>query len=225
MKEELIRYFENFININRINLINNNLNSRTRYITVVIEDIFQSHNASAILRTCDCFGIQDIHIIENHNHYQTNPEITLGSEQWLSIYKYNQQENNTITAISTLKDKGYRIVATSPHANNSDLEEFNINNGKAAFIFGSEISGISDTIKEHANEFVKIPMFGFTESFNISVAAAIILYNVSLKLRQSIINWKIPDNELIDIKLEWLKKSVKKPELMEKYYFENIHKQ
>ncbi len=225
MKEGLIRYLENFINPNRIQLINNNLKLRTRYITIVIEEIFQSHNASAILRTCDCLGIQDVHIIENKNKYQINPEVTLGSEQWLNIYKYNQQENITNSVIADLKNKGYRIVATSPYASNTSLEEFDLNKGKAAFIFGTELSGISDSIKENADEFLKIPMFGFTGSFNVSVSAAIILHYITLKLRQSSINWKIPDNELNEIRLDWLKNSLKNAEMIEKYYYENILKQ
>ncbi len=224
MKEELIEYLESFISPKRIKLINNNLLNRTRYITIVLEDVYQLHNASAILRTCDCLGIQDAHIIENHNQYQLNSEITLGAEQWLSIYKYSHSGNNTQKAISQLKKKGYRIVATSSHAKNANLESFDLTNGKVAFVFGAELSGITARVEEMADEFVKIPMYGFTESFNISVSAAIILHQISSKLRQSSIDWKISNEELIDIKLDWLKKSIKKPELIEKYFFENIYK-
>ena len=224
MKEELIEYLESFVSPKRVKLFNNNLLNRTRYITIVLEDIYQLHNASAILRTCDCLGIQDAHIIENHNQYQLNSEITLGAEQWLSIYKYNHSGNNTQKTISQLKKKGYRIVATSSHAKNANLESFDLTKGKVAFVFGTELSGITARVEEMADEFVKIPMYGFTESFNISVSAAIILYQISSKLRQSSIDWKISHEELIDIKLDWLKKSIKKPELIEKYFFENIYK-
>lgn len=224
MKKELIQYFESFISPKRLKLINNNLRFRTRYMTIILEDIYQPHNASAILRTCDCLGIQDVHIIENHNQYRANPEISLGSDQWLSIYKYKQVENNPQDAISVLKNKGYRIVATSSHAKNANLESFDITKGKMAFVFGTELSGITLRVEEMADEFIKIPMFGFTESFNISVSAAIIFHHTSSKLRHSSIDWQIPEDELADIKLDWLKKSIKNPEQIEKYFFEKIYK-
>jgi tRNA (guanosine-2'-O-)-methyltransferase len=224
MKEELIKYLESFITPRRLKLFNSNLLNRTRYITVLLEDVYQLHNASAILRTCDCLGIQDAHIIENHNQYQLNSEISLGAEQWLSIYKYNHPGNNTQKAISNLKKKGYRIVATSSHAKNTNLESFDLTKGKIAFVFGTELSGITVNVEEMADEFIKIPMVGFSESFNISVSAGIILQQVSSKLRQSSIDWQISDEELIDIKLDWLKKTIKKPEQIEKYFIENIFK-
>jgi tRNA (guanosine-2'-O-)-methyltransferase len=189
-----------------------------------LEDVYQLHNASAVLRTCDCLGIQDAHIIENHNNYHLNSEISLGAEQWLNIYKYNHSGNNTQKAISLLKKKGYRIVATSSHAKNTNIDAFDLSKGKVAFVFGTELSGITARVEEMADEFIKIPMHGFTESFNISVSAAIILYHISSKLRQSAINWRISEEELIDIKLDWLKASIKKPELIEKYFIENIYK-
>jgi tRNA (guanosine-2'-O-)-methyltransferase len=224
MQKQLIEYLETFISPKRLKLFNSNLLSRTRYITVVLEDVYQLHNASAVLRTCDCLGIQDAHIIENHNSFKLNSEISLGSEQWLSIYKYNHSNNNTQKTISSLKKKGYRIVATSSHAKNTNLDAFDLSKGKVAFVFGTELSGITARVEEMADEFIKIPMFGFAESFNISVSAAIILQHVSSKLRQSSIEWRIPEEDLLDIKLEWLKGSIKKPELIEKYFVENIYK-
>jgi tRNA (guanosine-2'-O-)-methyltransferase len=71
-----------------------------------------------------------------------------------------------------------------------------------------------------ADEFIKIPMYGFTESFNISVSAGILLYHFSRKLRSSEIDWRIPENELLEIKIDWLKKSIKRPDLIEKYFLD-----
>lgn len=222
MKEDLIKYFESFISPNRIKLINDILPKRTRYVTIVLEDINQPHNASAILRTCEGLGIQDIHIIENQNKFKPSHEIALGTEQWLNIYKYNQKENNTLHAIHYLKENGYRIIATSSNITGKTLDKFNLFHGRAAFVFGSELNGISNEIKGAADEFLKIPMFGFAESYNISVSAAIVLHHVSWKLRRSKINWKISDDELNDIRLNWLKSSIKKPELIEKHFLQNI---
>ena len=140
--------------------------SRTRYLTVVLEDIFQSQNASAVLRTCDCFGIQDVHIIENRNPYEINPDVELGSAKWLNMNRYNKSGHNTLEAFTELRKKGYKIIATSPHKNDLMIQDLPIEH-KIALVFGSEREGLSDIALQNADAFVKIPMYGFTESFNI----------------------------------------------------------
>jgi len=214
MKKELINHLSKIITPERFSLINKNIKNRTRYMTVILEDIYQPHNASAVLRSCDCFGVQDIHIIENKNEYNVNPDVTRGSTKWLDLHKYNTSENNTLSTINELKNKGYRIIATSPHSKDIDLENFDVTKGKFALMFGSEGPGLSKIALENADEFMKIPMYGFTESFNISVSAAIILHHLSLKLRELGINYKLNKDEKDDIILEWLKRSIKKSEMI-----------
>ena len=218
MTEELISYLSKVITPERFSLFNKIIKDRTRYMTVVLEDIFQPHNASAVLRSCDCFGVQDIHIIENENEYKVNPDVALGSSKWLNLYKYNETENNTLSTINALKKKGYRIIATTPHNDDVNLEDFDISKGKFALMFGSEQPGLSNIAMENADEFLKIPMFGFTESFNISVSAAIVLHHLSLKLRQSDIKFKLSEDEQNTIILEWLKQSIKKSDLIIKKF-------
>lgn len=215
----LIEYLKNIVTEHKWQLFNQVIQSRTRYLTIVLEDIFQPHNASAVLRTCDCFGVQDVHIIENRNEYTVNPDVALGASKWLDLYKYNQEANNTLSTIKTLKEKGYRIVATTPHTNDVNLEEFDLEKGKAALFFGSELPGLSDVVMDNADEFLKIPMHGFTESFNISVSAAIILHHLTFRLRQSDINWKLDDKERDAVLLNWLRISIKNSELVEKEYY------
>lgn len=205
-----VRFLEEFVTDNRLELINSNLKNRTQYITIVLENIFQPQNASAVMRSCDCFGIQDLHVIENSNEYQLNPEVVMGSSKWVDLYQYNQKEENTLDAILSLKQKGYRIVATSPHVNDVLLPDFDLQKGKAAFFFGTELTGVSDIVLEHADEFVKIPMYGFTESFNISVSAALVMSYLTTGLRRTNVAWHLNDIELLKIKLDWLKKSVRK---------------
>lgn len=219
MNQELINFLQQFVTDSRNETLIKNINLRTRYLTVVLEDIFQPHNASAVLRTCDCFGVQDIHIIENENPYQVNPDIALGSFQWLTLKKYKNQPDNTLETIQKLKSEGYRIVATTPHTNDVNLEEFDLHKGKAAFFFGSEQPGLSQTVLNHADEFVKIPMFGFTESFNISVSVAIILHHLIWKLRDSQINWQLHESEKQEILLQWLLNSIKKSDLLVKEFY------
>lgn len=221
MQDSLINHLSGFLTPKRNALYNKVLEMRTKHITIVLEDIFQPQNASAVLRTCDCFGIQDVHIIENRNEFQVDTEVALGSSKWISINKYNEAENNSLNAIRQLKQKGYRIVATTPHNNDQELPDFDIAKGKTALVFGSELPGITDTILNEADEFLKIPMFGFTESFNISVSAAIILHHLTHKMRQTEgLQWKLTQEEKDEIKREWIRHTIKKSELIEKRFLE-----
>lgn len=198
----------------RSDLLFDVIEKRTRYMTVVLEDIFQSQNASAVLRTCDCFGIQDVHIIENNHNYKINPDVAIGSDKWLNLNFYDKNLNNTKSTLDKLKNQGYRIVATTPHTDDVDLEEFDTSAGKFALVFGSELTGISNIAKEEADEFLKIPMYGFTESFNISVSAAICMHNLTWRMRQQNIDWALPHDQKQDLLLTWLIKSLKKPNLL-----------
>ncbi len=214
MNKELIEYLEPFVTEARVKLFDEVIYNRTRYITVVLEDIYQSQNASAVLRTSDCFGLQDIHVIENKNKYKVNPDVALGSSKWLNMIKFNTSENNTLKAINTLREKGYRIVATTPHAEDVELDHFDLEKGKVALLFGTELNGLSDAAIKNADEYLKIPMYGFTESFNISVSAAIVLHQLTLKLRSSDISWQLSDSEKEELKLHWLKQTIKKSDLL-----------
>ena len=208
-KEDLIQFLETAMVEDRIKLIDKNVNERTKYVTVVLENIFQPQNASAVMRSCDCFGVQNLHVIENSNKYQLNPDVVMGSSKWVDLKRYNSKEENTLDAINSLKKEGYRIVATTPHTNDILLPDFDLTKGKAAFFFGTELTGLSDIVMENADEFVKIPMYGFTESFNISVSASLVLNHLASALRRSDVDWELTDKEKMDLKLEWYKRSVK----------------
>jgi tRNA (guanosine-2'-O-)-methyltransferase len=221
MEQELINYLSSFLSDNRLSAFKRSLSFRTRYITVVLEDIYQSQNASAVLRTCDCFGIQDVHIIENQNKFNEYINVTRGSTKWIDLHHYNQKDNNSLSAIERLKNDGYKIVATSPHLNTIELENFDLTIGKSAFVFGNEKRGISDIVKQNADYFMKIPMFGFTESLNLSVSVAIILYHLTSKLKLLPIKWKLSEFEQEQIMLNWLKKSLKSGDLLIKNFLES----
>ncbi len=214
MEKELIRFLEQFTTEERKNQLQDIVNKRTRYITIGLENIYQTQNASAVLRSCDCFGIQDIHIIENEYQFDVNPQVVIGASKWLSLFKYNKEPNNTRTTIQKLKTEGYRIIATSPHTNDINLDLFDLEKGKVALIFGNEREGISDIVKEEADEFLKIPMYGFSESLNISVSAGITCQYLSNQLRNSKINWQLTEQESNAIHLEWLLKTIKKSSLL-----------
>lgn len=222
MDQKLIEFLSGHLTSRRLELFDTVLQERTRYLTVVLEDIFQPQNASAVLRTCDCFGIQDVHIIENRNEFTVDREVAMGASKWLNIKKYNQNEQNSLQAIRALKAENYRIVATCPHTNDQQLHNFDIAKGKTALVFGSELPGISETIRNEADEFITIPMHGFTESFNISVSAAIILHHLTLIMRQnSSIDWKLSDQEKEAVRLEWIRRSLKRADLLEQHFLRN----
>ncbi|NCA86163.1 MAG: TrmH family RNA methyltransferase [Clostridia bacterium] len=212
LKPALLEYLTGFVSDNKRTKFEAIVQQRTRYVTVVLEDLYQPHNASAVLRSCDCFGIQDVHIIENANTYEVNPDVALGASKWLNLIRYNTTENNTPEAIATLKTKGYRIVATTPHRSEVTLQQLDLNQGPVALLFGTEMRGLSADALAGADEFMIIPMVGFTESFNISVSAALSLFYLTEKLRNSSIPWQLSAEEQIDTKLDWVRKVVKSSE-------------
>ncbi|HKJ41813.1 MAG TPA: RNA methyltransferase [Sunxiuqinia sp.] len=221
MNHQLITYLSDFLTPERKELFERILDLRTRYLTVVLEDIYQPQNASAVLRSVDCFGLQDVHVVENRNVFTVDREVAMGASKWLNVSKYNQFENNSLEAVRQLRKNGYRIVATTPHDGDTNLEDFDLGKGKTTLVFGTELTGISETVKNEADEFLKIPMYGFTESFNISVSAAIILHHLSLKLRDDPeIEWRLSEDEKAEIKLNWIKKTLKRSELLEERYNE-----
>tara|TARA_B100000768_G_C11241745_1_gene359844 strand:+ start:205 stop:879 length:675 start_codon:yes stop_codon:yes gene_type:complete len=219
--EKLLQYFEGYLTEKRKVLFKKVLEDRTRHFTVVLEDIFQSHNTSAVLRTCDIFGIQDIHVIENKYNQKVSKHVAKGSQKWLSINRYKSDGDNTKTCLESLKSKGYQIIATTPHNNSCLLEDFDINK-KSAFVFGVEAEGVSDYVKQNADGYLKIPMVGFTESLNISVAAAIILQKITSKLRNSNSNWKLSNVEKKTLYFNWIKGTIKNVIKIEEYYQQKL---
>ena len=221
-KKSLLNYLSQFLTENRKLLFSKVLNSRTRHLTIVIEDIYQSQNASAVLRTCDLTGVQDVHIIENKNIYDINPDVALGSTKWLNLCKYNETANNTLSAFEKLREKGYKIVATTPHENDYSLETIPLDE-KIAVVFGTELTGLTPLAIENADIHLRIPMHGFTESYNISVAAALVLFTLTEKLRNSNINWQLSELDRIDIELEWTRRTIKRSDIIEEEFLKSLN--
>jgi tRNA (guanosine-2'-O-)-methyltransferase len=221
-KQHLLAFLTGFISENKKKKFEENILLRTRHLTLVLEDIFQPHNASAVLRTCDCFGVQDVHIIENSNKYQVNPDVALGSSKWLTLYKYNTAKNNTVACLQSLKAAGYRIVATTPHKNDHTPEDLPLDQ-KTALVFGTELEGLTNEAIGMADDFVKIPMYGFTESLNISVSAALLIRSLTERIRNSAIRWQLSEEENIDILIAWAKSVVRKSEILEKEFLRKLN--
>ena len=196
----------------RLSLLNQKADNRTDKICIVLEDIFQRRNISACLRSADCFGIQDVHIIENRNEYADDIEVSVGAEKWLSINRYNSKRNNTDEVLSLLKRDGYTLLATSPDSSNMSLTDLDVSEGKFALIFGTEKDGLTKTALKNSDLIINIPTYGFTESFNVSVAAALCLQHLSYKLRLSRDDCNLNKIKRDRLLLDWLCKSVKSSE-------------
>lgn len=214
---EVLEYLLGFVSENKKQKFDEILDNRTRYLTVVLEDIYYSQNASAVVRSCDCFGIQDLHVIENRFLYKVNKDIVLGASKWVSLYKYRKRKDNTIDCLQKLKDDGYKIIATTPHQNDVNLEDYQFTS-KTAILFGNEQEGLSPEALKMADGFLKIPMVGFTESLNISVSAAICLHSLSYKLRNTILPWQLSEQERNEVKYKWARSIIRKADLVEKNY-------
>lgn len=213
----LTTYLEGFVSERRKARLKEVLDERTNHLTIVLEDVYQSHNFSAVLRSADIFGIQSINFIENRNKYKISEDVSMGSTQWLTLNRFQKHENNTKACLTDLKAKGYKIVATSLHKNSVTLQELNITQ-PIALVFGTELTGITQDVEDMADEFVKLPMYGFTESFNISVCAALCMYELSTRIRKELPNFRLSELEKKDIYPEWLKASIRKHDLIIKEF-------
>jgi tRNA (guanosine-2'-O-)-methyltransferase len=204
MNTALLEHLESYLTPSRREKFKRVLAQRTMHFTVATEDVYQLHNTSAVIRSCDVFGIQEVSIVEEQNTKRIDREIAMGAQKWVDLNRYNSVKS----CITDLKAKGYQIVATTPHANDCDLEDFDVSK-KSCFFFGRETEGLSQEVLNAADVFLKIPMVGFTESLNISVSAAIILQHVTSKLKQTDINWQLTAPQLFDKRLDWCKKTIK----------------
>jgi tRNA (guanosine-2'-O-)-methyltransferase len=212
-----LEFLENILTENRKERFLNVLKNRTRHFTVAVEDVFQMHNTSAVMRSCEVFGIQELHVVEQRFGKRIDKEIAMGAQKWVDINAFD-----SITGcLDNLQSRGYQIIATTPHEDDCLLEDFDISKPSALF-FGTERDGLSEEILKRADGFLKIPMVGFTESLNISVSAAIIIQNLTERLRKSNIQFRLSDEEIIEKRLQWAKNTIKDIKRIEaRYYSEN----
>lgn len=211
---DYLEYLEGFLTDNRKERFKTVLAKRTNHFTIAVEDVFQFHNTSAVMRSCEVFGIQEINIVEQRFGKNIDKEIAMGAQKWVDVNKFENISN----CIQTLKDKSYQVIATTPHNDSCLLHEFDITK-KSALFFGTEKEGLSEEVMGQADGFLKIPMVGFTESLNISVSAAIIIQNITTRLRQSNVIWQLTEEELLEKRLLWAKNSIKDIKRIEARYY------
>ena len=215
--KDYLAYLETILTDNRKQRFLDVLSKRTNHFTIAMEDIFQLHNTSAVMRSCEVFGIQELNVVEERYTKSIDKEIAMGAQKWVDVNRFDNISN----CISSLKSKGYQIIATTPHENDCLLDDFDISKPSALF-FGTERDGLSDEVLQNADGFLKIPMSGFTESLNISVSAAIIIQNLMSRLHKSEVNWQLSEEEILGKRLAWAKNTIKDiKRIEERYYSEN----
>lgn len=217
-KTALIQHLGEFITENKKEKMEQVLAMRTRHVTIALEDIYQSQNASATLRTADCMGLQDAYIIENYNEYEINPDVAKGATKWLDIHRFNEEEkDNTAICIDALKAKGFRVVGTSLSAESVHPADLPLDK-PLALMFGNEEFGLSGFARERTDMNIKIPMHGFTQSFNISVSVAIALSHIIRNLHQSEMDWHLSEEEKTELQLKWYRRIADKRGLVEEKF-------
>lgn len=206
--DERIAYLAEFMLPERFATMQRVVADRTRYMTVCAENTFHPQNASALVRHCEAFGVQELHAIEFLCGFQANTHIVRGTDKWVDIMRYE----STPQAVEHLKAEGYRIVAATPHTNDLTPESFDITKGKFCLVFGTEKQGISPEIMAVADEFVRIPMYGFVESLNVSACAAILIQGLVDRLHRSDVEWRLSAEEQSELLYRWMRESLKDDE-------------
>lgn len=220
MDLDLLEHLQGFLTDRRKETFEGVLSKRTRHFTVVTEDVYQLHNTSAVMRSCDVFGVQDLSIVEEIHSKRIDKEIAMGAQKWVNLHRYN----SVATCIDDLKSQGYQIVATSPHNQSVALHDFDVTK-KSAFFFGKERDGLSQIVLDAADVSLKIPMYGFTESLNISVSAAIVLQHVVTKLKQSDVDWSLTQDEKNVLRILWAKNTIRSvDDIISRFYLQNPKK-
>ena len=183
-----------------------------------MEDLIDPHNVNAVFRTGECLGIQKFHVIDNEQHFHVGKGVSKGSTKWIDIDCYDAEGGlNSESAIQKIKDKGLRLLVTSPSAKAIPINEIDISK-PLALVIGNERDGVSDIMKRSADQLISIPMYGFTESFNVSVASAILIHSLSNRIHQEVVNWEISEQVKANYRFEWYKKSMARPDYYQKFF-------
>lgn len=201
-------YMEGFLTEERREVLRRTAAMRTRYMTILTENTFHPQNASALVRHCEAFGLQDLHTVETLCRFNPNVNIVRGTDKWIDITRHE----STAEAVASLRGAGYRIVATTPHRESCTPETFDVGRGPFCLVFGTEHAGVSDEIIASADEFLRIPMCGMVESLNVSASAAILTYMLSERMRLTVDSWQINEEEQLHLLLRWTLQSVRDAE-------------
>ena len=205
--QETFDYLKQFLTDERLSKIEHFSQESSDFVLPVMEDVYQFRNAAAIVRSVEACGFHHVVALEEENVFNPNLKVTKGAETWVKVEKMP----NNLDSLKEIKNRGYKILAVSPENNATMLPDYEVKE-PIALVFGTELEGVSDEILDFADETLAIPMFGFTKSFNVSVAAAICMYELKQKLMKSGIDYQLSDQKLLELKIRWAKNSIKSSE-------------
>ena len=211
--QETFDYLKQFLTDERLSKIEHFSQESSDFVLPVMEDVYQFRNAAAIVRSVEACGFHHVVALEEENVFNPNLKVTKGAETWVQVEKMP----NNLDSLKEIKNRGYKILAVSPENNATMLPDYEVKE-PIALVFGTELEGVSDEILDFADETLAIPMYGFTKSFNVSVAAAICMYELKQKLMKSGIDYKLSKEKLLEMKIRWTVNSIRSgEELLERF--------
>ena len=215
--QKIFQHLQQFLTDERLEKINHFAPESSDFVLPVIEDVFQFRNAAAIVRSVEACGFHKIIAMESEHEFNPNLRVTKGAETWVEVEKLP----HNLDSLREIKNRGYKILAVSPENNATMLSDYDLKE-PVALVFGTEAAGVSEEILDFADETLAIPMYGFTQSFNVSVAAAICVYELKQKLLRSNLDYKLSEEKLWEMKVRWAMNSIKSGEqILANYLSEN----
>ena len=211
--QETFDYLKQFLTDERLSKIEHFSQESSDFVLPVMEDVYQFRNAAAIVRSVEACGFHHVVALEEENVFNPNLKVTKGAETWVK----DEKMPNNLDSLKEIKNRGYKILAVSPEKDATMLPDYDVKE-PIALVFGTELEGVSDEILDFADETLAIPMYGFTKSFNVSVAAAICMYELKQKLMKSGIDYKLSEEKLLEMKIRWTVNSIRSgEELLERF--------
>ncbi|TXF75087.1 TrmH family RNA methyltransferase [Chryseobacterium sp.] len=217
--EQAFEYLKQFLSDERLRKIEHYAQESSDFVLPVMEDIFQFRNAAAIVRSVEACGFHKIVAMESENIFNPNLRVTKGAETWVEVEKMP----HTLDSLQEIKNRGYKILAVSPEKNAVMLPDYDLRE-PVALVFGTEKEGVTKEILDFADETLAIPMYGFTKSFNVSVAAAICFYDLKQKLIKSGLDYKLSEEKLWQMKVRWTVNSIQSGEQIFRKYLADTKK-
>jgi len=211
--QDVYEYMKGFLTEERLSKIEKYAEESSDFVLPVLENIYQFRNAAAIIRSVEACGFHKIAALEEENVFNPNIRVARGADTWMQVEKMPK----TMSSLQQIRDKGYKILAVSPEKNAVSLPEYELKE-PVALIFGTEMEGVSQEVLDFADETLIIPMYGFTQSFNVSVAAAICMYELKQKLLKSDIDYKLSDEKKLAMKIRWAVNSARSGDEILNYY-------
>ncbi len=193
-----------FVSEERLARMRDVLTRRTRNLVLVAEDLYDPHNMSAVVRTAEAHGVQELHVVEGRTRFAPHKKITLGAHSWMDIHRYGQPAD----CLAHLRDRGFQVVTGALTPESVPIHAIDFSR-PTAMVFGNEHEGLTSAFLDCADQVFQIPMYGFTQSLNISVSAAIAtFFAVNERIRLLGQSGDLSDEDQAQILDEWLKRTV-----------------